>query len=911
MKLYNSQSSGNCWKVRQILALLGIPYERVEVDVIDRSNRAEILGGKNPALRVPTLELDNGEHLAESNAILWYLADGTEYVPADPLERARALQWMFFEQYEVEPNLAVARFWVAILGERERYAAELEGKWRGGNRALDAIEGHLAGQRLARRRRLLDRGHLGLRVHARRRGGRLRPRAVLGHARVDRARRRPARLRADGGIADPFGALTRPVETVSLAQLRRYVVAHQGYTARFRRARAADVEAALRRLRAVQLDSISTVDRAHRLTLTSRIGAYPEPVVSRLLSEGRVFEYWAHEACLVPIEDWPLFKRRMEHLSEHHWWGRKHDHDPKVKKRVLDALGEHGPLPTRFFEGGGRAAGMWNWKPEKRILEDLFAAGEVVVAGRESFQRLYALPEQVIPQEYLDAPAPSEEEFVRGYVLRAVQARGALTESGIAEHCRFAGGIKAMRPVVDGLEREGLVRRVAVDDGGAPVVVPADARLDGAAPKGGVLLCPFDNMLWDRPFVERVFGFRHVIEVYKPAPQREYGYYVLPFLYGDRLVGRADLKADRGEGVLRVRAFHLEPKVRRSGALEAAFDKALARLARVARSHHVIEVSREEARRIAVRAQLLDGSARGVLSTVRRLGFLQIDTVSTVAPPQHLVLYSRVGPRYDRAELDRLLWKTRKLFEADAFIYPIEDLPLVLARMRRRREQNAREARIAAFLEENAAVRRYVLRELERRGPLLSREIEDHPGQKRAPHRWWGERKTALMLMVLSDRGKVAVVGRRQGQRVWDLAERWYPEVERIPWPEARRLVAERRARTQGVRFEKGRWLAHPEATDGPVPDHAVLLSPFDRLVYDRDRAEQLWDFRYRLEMFVPKEKREYGYYVLPLLVGDRVVGRAEPVFDAKTKTLRLLGSWGDTVASGRGAPRPRRLAGS
>jgi len=370
------------------------------------------------------------------------------------------------------------------------------------------------------------------------------------------------------------------VETIPVAQLRRYLVAHQGYAPRFRRARAADVEAAVRRLRTVQLDSISTVDRAHRLTLTSRIGAYPEPAVSRLLSEGRVFEYWAHEACLVPIEDWPMFKRRMEHISERHWWGRKHENDPKVKKRVLDALREHGPLPTRFFEGGG-GGGMWNWKPEKRILEDLFAAGEVVVAGRENFQRLYALPEQVIPLEYLAVPAPSEEEFTRGYVLRAVQARGALTESGIAEHCRFAGGIKAMRPVVDGLEREGLVRRVEVDDGGAPVVVPADARLDSAAQRNAVLLCPFDNMLWDRPFVERVFGFRHVIEVYKPAPQREYGYYVLPFLYGDRLVGRADLKADRAEGVLRVRAFHLEPKVRRSGALEAAFDKALAQLARV------------------------------------------------------------------------------------------------------------------------------------------------------------------------------------------------------------------------------------------------------------------------------------------------------------------------------------------
>jgi uncharacterized protein len=313
----------------------------------------------------------------------------------------------------------------------------------------------------------------------------------------------------------------------------------------------------------------------------------------------------------------------------------------------------------------------------------------------------------------------------------------------------------------------------------------------------------------------------------------------------------------------------------------------------------VIEVSHEEARRIAVRAQLLDGSARGVLGTVRRLGFLQIDTVSTVAPPQDFVLYSRLGPRYDRAELDGLLWRTRRLIEVDAYIHPIENLTLLIARMRRKREKNAREQRIAAFLTENAGYRRYVLRELERRGPLLSREIEDHAGFEREKHPWWGGRKMALMLMVLADRGQVAVVGRRQGQRMWDLAERWYPEVERISWPEAQRMMAERATRTQGVRFERGRWLAHPDATDGPVPDRAVLLSPFDRLVYHRNRAEALWDFHYRLEMFVPKDKRQYGYYVLPLLVGDRVVGRAEPVYDAKTKTLRLLGEWGDTSRLG------------
>jgi uncharacterized protein YcaQ len=307
----------------------------------------------------------------------------------------------------------------------------------------------------------------------------------------------------------------------------------------------------------------------------------------------------------------------------------------------------------------------------------------------------------------------------------------------------------------------------------------------------------------------------------------------------------------------------------------------------------VIEVLREEARRIAVRAQLLDGSARGVLSTVRRLGFLQIDTVSTVAPPQHLVLYSRLASGYDRTELDRLLWVERKLVEFDAFVYPVEDLPILLARTRRRSTQYAHERRAAEFLRENASFRRYVLRELERRGPLLSREIEDHTAFRREDHRWWGSRKMALMLMLLANRGEVAIVGRRQGQRLWDLAERWYPDVERIGWAEAQRRLDEKHFRSQGVRLEKGRWLAHPDATDGPVPARRVtFLSPFDRLVSDRNRAEALWNFRYRLEMYVPATKREYGYYVLPILRGERVVGRIEPVHVRKTGELRVSGVW-------------------
>jgi uncharacterized protein len=306
-------------------------------------------------------------------------------------------------------------------------------------------------------------------------------------------------------------------------------------------------------------------------------------------------------------------------------------------------------------------------------------------------------------------------------------------------------------------------------------------------------------------------------------------------------------------------------------------------------------VTAESARRIAVRAQLLDGSARGVLDTVRRLGFLQLDPISVVAPPQHLVLWSRLGA-FDTAELDRLLWKDRKLFEFDAFVYPIESLPLVLARIRRNRRATTyqRDRWRREFLKQNAGFRRYVLRELERRGPLLSRELEDRSNH-RLDHRWYGNRYVGLMLQSLHVHGEIAVVGRRGGQRVWDLAERWYPPAETVPLREAEREFEEQRFRALGVRRENGEWRAHPEVSDAPVPDRVTLLSPFDRLVHDRDRAEALFGLRYRLEMYVPPAKREYGYYVLPILVGDRLVGRVEPRFDRKKGTLDVLGAWGDT----------------
>ena len=307
-------------------------------------------------------------------------------------------------------------------------------------------------------------------------------------------------------------------------------------------------------------------------------------------------------------------------------------------------------------------------------------------------------------------------------------------------------------------------------------------------------------------------------------------------------------------------------------------------------------VTPEQARRIAVRAQLLDGSAKSVLDTVRRLGFLQMDPIATVATPQELVLFSRLGP-FDPAVLDRLLWKERKLFEYDAFIYPIEDLPLQKARMARRRRGGKlkRDEWIRDFLRTNARFRRHVLRELERNGPLLSRDLEHDLMPSGQGHRWWGDRQVRLMLEILTMRGEIGVAGRVGKQRLWDLGERVYPAAEKLTWREAERELEARRFRALGVRLEQGEWLAHPDVSDEPVPDRATLLSPFDRLIHDRARAEALWGFRYRLEMYVPQAKREYGYYVLPLLVGDRLVGRAEPRFDRKNGTLELLGAWGDT----------------
>jgi uncharacterized protein len=366
--------------------------------------------------------------------------------------------------------------------------------------------------------------------------------------------------------------------TTSLAEIRRRVVEAQRYASRPRSGTEAEVLGAVRHLGCVQLDSISTVERSHRIALGTRVGGYPEPAVSKLMREGRIFEYWAHEACLVPIEDFPMHRWRMARFAESHpWRGNVLEREPELTEQVLREIAERGPLGSRHFEGSG-PGGMWNWKPAKIVLEALHSSGRLAIAGRDGFQRLYDLPERVFPEHVMNGHVPSDDAYVRWATLRGVEARGALTEAAVAEMWRLSGGAARIRPHADALVAEGKLRRLDVEDGKAPVLVPADAEPGGALPPA-VLLSPFDNLVWDRSFLERVFGFRHVIEVYKREPERVYGYYVLPLLRRDRLVGRADLKHDRAESILRVKAFHPEPGI--GGKLDDCLDAALVRLARV------------------------------------------------------------------------------------------------------------------------------------------------------------------------------------------------------------------------------------------------------------------------------------------------------------------------------------------
>jgi uncharacterized protein YcaQ len=327
-----------------------------------------------------------------------------------------------------------------------------------------------------------------------------------------------------------------------------------------------------------------------------------------------------------------------------------------------------------------------------------------------------------------------------------------------------------------------------------------------------------------------------------------------------------------------------------------------------------------EARRVAVRAAGLGGGVSSVLDVVERLGSLQLDPTRAVERSHLLVLWSRLGA-FDRAELDRLLWTERALFEHSAFVYSVRDLPVHAARMRAYPSADVlgptRARKVRQWLATNAEFERYVLAELRRRGPLRSRELEDRSVEPWKSSGWTDAKNVSQMLEFLWGQGKVLVARREGGERVWDLGERVLPalaDVEQLDAWEGQRGRALLPARAAGVwqpfswwrraarelaesgaleRVEiaglPGEWYAHPAALadDGWEPQ-VTLLSPFDPLISDRERTAALWDFDFRLEIYVPKAKRRHGYFVMPVLDGDELVGRIDPVFDRRAGELRV-----------------------
>ncbi len=314
------------------------------------------------------------------------------------------------------------------------------------------------------------------------------------------------------------------------------------------------------------------------------------------------------------------------------------------------------------------------------------------------------------------------------------------------------------------------------------------------------------------------------------------------------------------------------------------------------------------AREIAVMAQQLDARRpTDLLAVVRHLGFVQIDPTAAVARTEHLVLWSRLGPSFDPADLAREL-EARRLFEYRAFIFPIEDYPLLRPTMETWPDgRYAYHRRVRTFLEANAEFVKYVVDELERRGPLRSRDLEDRSTRDWRSRGWTHQRNLTQMLDYLSAQGRIAVAGRAGNERLWDIAERVLPvDLPRVSLEEAARTKARRRLRAMGVvrvgsaddvadegvevQIEgvRGRWRVEPELLDRPFQGRTALVSPFDRLVYDRAVTEALFDFEYRLEIYVPVAKRRWGYYVLPIVHGERLVGRVDARADHKARVLRV-----------------------
>jgi len=369
--------------------------------------------------------------------------------------------------------------------------------------------------------------------------------------------------------------MPRP-DSLSLREARRVAIAAQGFASSAATADAdttADtVEARharrlIGRLGLVQIDSVNVLVRSHYLPLFSRLGPYEPALLDRLAYGGRrraLFEYWGHEASLIPVEQQPLFRWRMARAERGEGtYGELArfavERRPYIES-VLAEVASRGPMgASELSEAGRGAGGWWGWSDGKRALEYLFWAGFVTTAGRRGFERLYDLPERVLPAAVLDTPTPEEAEAQRALLRIAARAHGVATERDLRDYHRLDVADARLR--IAELVEAGDLLPVTVEGWDRIAYVTPDLRIPRKA-ASRALLSPFDSLIWERQRTERLFGARIRLEIYTPAHKREHGYYVLPFLMDERIAARVDLKSDRKAGTLLVQAAHAEPQAK-------------------------------------------------------------------------------------------------------------------------------------------------------------------------------------------------------------------------------------------------------------------------------------------------------------------------------------------------------------
>jgi uncharacterized protein len=359
-------------------------------------------------------------------------------------------------------------------------------------------------------------------------------------------------------------ARRKPIERLSAAQARRMALAAQGFgdPPGGREPDGWALRRVLDRVGLIQIDSVNVLSRAHYLPLFSRLGPYDTELLDRAAHRAprKLFEYWGHEASLLPVATQPLLRWRMERAGDDAWGGvrRIQRERPELVERVLADVRDRGPIAASEVveeERPARTGPWWDWSDVKRAFEWLFWSGQITSARRRGFERLYDLPERVLPREIVETPTPTLEDAQRELVRIASRALGVAAEKDLRDYFRLP--VAEARGRVAELVEAGELWPVEVEGWTMPAYMHPEARLPRSL-HARALVGPFDSLVWERPRVERVFGFRYRIEIYVPKPKRIHGYYVLPFLLGDRLVARVDLKADRAAGVLRVQASHAE-----------------------------------------------------------------------------------------------------------------------------------------------------------------------------------------------------------------------------------------------------------------------------------------------------------------------------------------------------------------